>query len=165
MNVDHESEAQFEDWKQDCRENKVPFIEMESRNTKRAIQECQVHDMMGEHYIWSMPIMKQAMDIIKKMNYIGGPGVVLSDRKYWSNSKGFIDHFKDVSRLNNWKSKRQIRISDRSISRAVDRAIELAINNRNLLGEVYLSEFVEDRESTYKSGMVILSAEGQVSDV
>ena len=66
-----------------------------------------MQDMMGEHYIWSMPIMKQSMDIIKKMNYTGGPGVVLSDRKYWSNSKEVVDHLKDISTVGRARGRSQ----------------------------------------------------------
>ena len=43
--------------------------------------------------------------------------------------------------------------------------IELEVNKREELGDVYLTELVSAKEEKYKPGMLVLSVEGQVSEV
>ena len=46
-----------------------------------------IQDMFGEYYIWEMPKRLQDKEILQKMNYIGGEGVIIDDTKIWTNSR------------------------------------------------------------------------------
>ena len=52
----------------------------------RAIQASKIQDLMGEYYIWEMPAARQNVEVVKKMNYIGGEAVIIGDTKVWTNS-------------------------------------------------------------------------------
>jgi hypothetical protein len=56
-------------------------------NKTRAMEISKIQDMFGEYYIWEMPKMLQDKEMLAKMNYIGGEGVMIDDTKVWSNSK------------------------------------------------------------------------------
>ena len=87
MDVDSVDEIEWQEMKDELQEKKMPFLVIEGMNQKRAIQASKIQDLMGEYYIWETPKKGQTLDLIKKMNYIGGEGVVVGDTKVWTNSE------------------------------------------------------------------------------
>ena len=87
MDVDAVDEVEWQEMKEELREEKMQFLIIQGQNHKRAIQASKIQDLMGEYYIWETPKKGQTLDLIKKMNYIGGEGVVVGDTKVWTNSE------------------------------------------------------------------------------
>ena len=87
MDVDKVDEVEWQEMKEELREEKMPFLIIQGRSHNRAMQASKIQDFMGEYYIWETPKKGQTFDLIKKMNYIGGEGVVVGDTKVWTNSE------------------------------------------------------------------------------
>jgi len=87
MNIDSIAADDWEEEKQNLRELKVPFVIIKGNSKARAMEISKIHDMFGEYYIWEMPKRLQDSEILAKMNYIGGEGVLIDDTEVWSNSK------------------------------------------------------------------------------
>ena len=63
-------EDEWEEEKDKMRNSRRPFIVIKGKDKGRGIQAAKVQDMMGEYYIWEMPVKRKDVEIIKKMSFI-----------------------------------------------------------------------------------------------
>ncbi len=87
MAIDEVGQEEWEEKKDKLREEKIQFVILKGRNSQRAIQASRIQDLMGEYYIWEVPKRLSNIEVTKKMNYVGGDGVIIGDAKVWTNSE------------------------------------------------------------------------------
>ena len=66
------------------------------KDIHKAIQASKIQDTFGEYYVWQMPKDIQDQEVINKMNYIGGAGVVVGGAKIWTNPKEVQDKLREI---------------------------------------------------------------------
>ena len=87
MAIDEVGQEEWEEKKDKLTEEKIPFAIIKGKTSQRAILASRIQDLMGEYYIWKVPKRPKDIETAKKMNYIGGDGVIIGDTNVWTNSE------------------------------------------------------------------------------
>ncbi len=162
MPIDELGEDEWEQEKEKMREEKIPFLVIKGRNAGRAMQASKIQDMMGEYYVWEMPRKRQDVDLMKKMNYIGGEAVIIGDTKIWTNSSVIKESLhEDLARK---QCKRTLvgenQLDTEHLGRLVGAAMCKQVESREL-GEINLL----DMEAKYRPGMLVLQQDGTIGEL
>ena len=140
-------EEEFQEKKQDLRENKIPLVIIKGTNWKRAAQVGEVQNIGGESYIWEMPKDMNNIDIQKRMSNIGGTGSIVKDTKIWTNSNRVKERIDEEIKKRRakvhcegvrWKDDKEAKVEDYKIGRVVEEAIYEELEERETIKRIYL---------------------------
>ena len=162
MAIDELAEDEWEQKKENMREEKIPFIVIKGQNAGRAMQASKIQDMMGEYYVWEMPRKRQDVNLMKKMNYIGGEAVIIGDTKIWTNSSVVKESLReDLARQ---QCRRTFAGQDQRdtdhLGKLVSAAMCKQVEDREL-GEINWL----DMEAKYRPGMLMLEQSGTIGEL
>ena len=115
---------------------------------------------MGEYYIWEVPKRLSNIEVTKKMNYIGGDGVIIGDTKVWTNSEEVKRSIHEEIHRRTIKGKIVGNEDGVPWGRIVGEAMRRQVENREL-GEVNVLE----KEEKYQPGIMLIEMEKEVSEV
>ena len=154
MPIDEMDEDTWEQKKETIREEKVPFLVIKGQHARRAIQASKIQDLMGEYYVCEMPRARQDVEVVEKMNYIGGEAVVIGDTKVWTNSEEVKRSIREELRRRTIRGKIVDNENGVPWGRIVGEAVRRQVENREL-GEVNSIE----KEAKYLPGIMLREKE------
>ncbi len=153
-------EDEWEQEKEKMREEKIPFIVIKGKNAGRAVQASKIQDMMGEYYVWEMPRKRQNVDLMKKMNYIGGEAVIIGDTKVGTNSDVVERSLREELARRRCRGKLVGDGGGIDWGKLAGTAMCKQVESREL-GEIDLI----DMEKKYQPGMLVLDQGGTVGEL
>jgi len=117
MDLDSIQAEEWEAIKEDQRQNKIPLMRIRGKDEEKGTQACRIQDMGGEFYVWSTPKEHQSHLTIRRMNHIGGKGIILGENKIWTNSLEIMKRLRDEFHRRKWMKDRRIHVEEKELKK------------------------------------------------
>ena len=131
------NEVSWEEMKDGLRDDRPPIIRMHEGNRRRALQVCEIQNLMGGYYIWqtssTASSRKSDLMMLDKVRRCGGTLVSVDDQRVWTNSGVLQRRILEEKERRKWRAGRDLKpVAVYSWGDLFRKAAEEQVNAREL---------------------------------